>query len=104
MDFKLPDEFKNADGKTRDCIILACTSQKYFGDFIKKAQANPLVWTTSLMCPEAYTLHDAITGYINKESTPRIRQRAVMAYVKYQKCSKAAAANLLVSGFKNPAD
>jgi hypothetical protein len=31
MDFRLPNSFKNADGKNRDCIILACISKKYFG-------------------------------------------------------------------------
>ncbi|UOE50044.1 hypothetical protein MTO98_03030 [Mucilaginibacter sp. SMC90] len=96
MDFRLPDEFKNADGKTRDCIILACVSKKYFNRFITPTKANPLLWTTGLMCPEAYTLHDAVKGYINNESQTSIRKRAVAAYVKYQKCSAQAAANLLV--------
>jgi hypothetical protein len=97
MDFRLPNEFKNADGKTRDCIILACISKKYFNGFITAAKANPLIWTTGLMCPEAYTLHDAITGYINNETETSIRKRAVAAYVKYQKCSTLAATNLLVN-------
>lgn len=97
MDFRLPNEFKNTDGKTRDCIILACISKKYFNGFITNAKANPLLWTTGLMCPEAYTLHDAVTGYINNEAPANIRQRAVAAYVKYQKCSTQAAANLSVN-------
>ncbi|QEC80490.1 hypothetical protein FSB76_13315 [Mucilaginibacter ginsenosidivorax] len=99
MDFGLPNKFKNADGKTRDCIILACISKKYFSGFITQAKANPLVWTTGLMCPEAYTLHDAIAGYIKNEPGEKIRTRAVSAYVKYQKCSVNAATNLLVSGW-----
>jgi hypothetical protein len=99
MDFNLHNEFKNADGKTRDCIILACISKKYFGSFITQAKANPLVWTTGLMCPEAYTLHDALAGYIKNEPREKIRARAVSAYVKYQKCSVNAATNLLVSGW-----
>nr|WP_294945104.1 hypothetical protein [uncultured Mucilaginibacter sp.] len=98
MDFRLADKFENADGKTRDCIILACISKKYFGGFIAKAKATPLVWTTGLMCPEAYTLHDAITGYLQNESHQQIRGRAAAAYAKYQKCSVKAATNLLVSG------
>lgn len=98
MDFKLPNKFKNVDGKARDCIILACISKKYFGGFIDQTKAYPLVWTTGLMCPEAYTLHDALTGYIQNESRQKIRNRAVAAYVKYQKCSVDAASHLLVSG------
>jgi hypothetical protein len=50
------------------------------------------------MCPEAYTLHDAITGYIKNETNQNIRNRAISAYAKYQKCSANAAGNLLVSG------
>jgi len=97
MDFRLPNEFKNTDYKTRDCIILACTSKKYFNSFITNAKTNVLLWTTGLMCPEAYTLHDAVTGYINNEPKASIRNRAIAAYVKYQKCSTQAAANLLVN-------
>jgi hypothetical protein len=99
MDFHLPDTFRNKDGKKRDCIILACVSKTYFSPFIYQSGANPLVWTTGLMCPEAYTLHDAITGYINQESAEAIRTRAAMAYNKYQKCGLKASRNLLVSGF-----
>lgn len=99
MDFGLPNKFKNVDGKTRDCIILACISKKYFSGFIIQAKTTPLVWTTGLMCPEAYTLHDAIAGYIKNESNEAIRTRSVSAYVKYQKCSVNAATNLLVSGW-----
>jgi len=98
MDFRLPNSFKNADGKNRDCIILACISKKYFGGFINDAKARPLVWTTGLMCPEAYTLHDAMTGYINNETHEQIRLRAVRAYNKYQKSGMGFASELLVSG------
>lgn len=58
-----------------------------------------LLWTTGLMCPEAYTIHDALTGYVNKETNEAIRTRAALAYAKYQKCSVSAARNLLVTGW-----
>ncbi len=99
MDFQLSESFENTDGKTRDCIILACFSKKYFGPHLKNTSANPLVWTSHLMAPEAYTLHDALTGYVNGESAEKIRTRAVLAYSKYQKCNEKAARNLLVSGW-----
>lgn len=99
MGFNLPDEFKNTDHKTRDCIILACISKKYFSGFVTKSNANPLLWTTGLMCPEAYTLHDALTGYICKEPSNEIQHRAALAYAKYQKCDATAAKKLLVTGF-----
>jgi len=98
MDFRLADTIKNTDSKTRNCIILACISKTYFGPFIKSSKSYPLVWTTGLMCPEAYTLHDAINAYINNESKEQIRLSAVSAYNKYQKLG-AATNRLLVSGW-----
>lgn len=98
MDFSLEENFKNADGKKRDAIILACYSKSYFSSYLEQTQANPIVWTTGLMCPEAYSLHDAITGYVNGENAEAMRSRAAKAYTKYHKCGEKAARNLLVTG------
>jgi hypothetical protein len=51
------------------------------------------------MAPEAYTVHDAISAYINNQSRENIRIKAAQAYAKYQKCSEKAAKNLLVGGW-----
>jgi hypothetical protein len=99
MDFDLTERFDNEDGKKRNVIILACYSKSYFSPHLKNANVNPLVWTTHLMAPEAYTVHDAITGYTNNESNESIRSRAAAAYSKYQKCSLKAARKLLVTGW-----
>lgn len=98
MDFQLHERFENTDGHQRDVIVLACTSQSYFEPHLKSANTNPIVMTTGLMAPEAYTIHDAITGYVNGETNEQIRQRAAKAYAKYQKCGVNAAMNLLVTG------
>lgn len=99
MDFTLPLSFKNLDGKQRETIILACISKGYFDPYLLQTKSQPLLWTTGLMAPEAYTLHDAITGYINSESDESIRTRGANAYAKFQKCSIKAARNLLVTGW-----
>lgn len=99
MDFQLTEKFTNTDGKKRDCIILACVSKGYFAPHVKQTQANPLVWTTGLMCPEAYTLHDALSGYVQGEDNEAVRSRAAKAYAQYQKCGEKAARRLLVTGF-----
>ena len=99
MDFSLPDTFQNKDKIQRDAIILACASKQYFATYLKSANANPLVWTTNLMCPEAYTLHDAIHAYIHGSDDDVVRQSAAEAYSKYQKCSVNAAKKLLVTGW-----
>ncbi len=100
MDFSLSESFRNADGQKRDAIMLACISKKYFAPHLSETQARPLVWSTGLMSPEAYTLHDALNAYINGQSPEAIRTAAARAYAKYQKCSEKAARNLLVTGFK----
>lgn len=99
MDFSLRGTCKNADGKQRQSIILACASRQYFKQFIQSSGANPLLWTTHLMAPEAYTLYDALTMYINRGSDAEVRNSAAAAYSKYQKCGIKAAKNLLVTGY-----
>jgi len=99
MDFQLTESYSNMDSIKRDVIILACYSKHYFSPRLKAANVNPLVWTTNLMCPEAYTLHDAITGYVNGETKEDIREKAAAAYAQYQKCSLKAAKGLLVTGW-----
>lgn len=99
MDFQLTESYINKDNKKRDVIILACYSKSYFSPHLSQANVNPLVWTKGLMAPEAYTIHDAITGYTNNESNESIRTRAALAYSKFQKCSEKAARNLLVTGW-----
>lgn len=99
MDFELKDDFKNEDQKQRDVIILACYSKRFFGPHLEDAKVNPLVWTSNLMAPEAYILHDALNGYLNKESNTEIQNRAATAYSKYQKVSLKASKNLLITNW-----
>jgi hypothetical protein len=98
MDFSIPEAYKNVDGIERDAIILACYSKSYFSEYMQSTETNALVLTTGLMCPEAYTIHDAISGYVQGETDEQIRARAARAYSTYQKCSVNAARNLLVTG------
>lgn len=99
MDFSLTNTFQNKDNIRREAIILACASKQYFAPYLRSANTNPLVWTTNLMCPEAYTLHDAINPYIQGLDDLKIWQSAATAYAKYQKCSVNAAKKLLVTGY-----
>lgn len=99
MDFRLRGSSLNVDGKTRQVIILACASRQYFKDYIKSSGANPILWTSHLMAPEAYTLHDALATYINGGNDEAVRNSAAAAYSKYQKCSLKAARNILVTGY-----
>lgn len=99
MDFQLTEKYVNTDQQKRNVVILACYSKSYFSRHLQEANVNPLVWTTGLMCPEAYTVHDAINAYLNNENNEGVRSKAALAYSTYQKCSEKAARNLLVTGW-----
>ncbi|MGQ2985171.1 hypothetical protein [Flavobacterium sp.] len=99
MDFELDETYKNTDKKKRDVIILACFSKMYFGPHLEHANVDPLVWTSHLMAPEAYTIHDAITGYLAGETNEQIRTRAAKAYNTHQKCGEKAARKLFITGW-----
>ncbi len=99
MDFSVSEDFSNTDKRTRDAIMLACISKNYFREHIQAAGARPLLWSTGLMSPEAYTLHDALESYMSKQPADSIRNSAAAAYSKYQRCSIRASKRLLVSGF-----
>ncbi|MFZ1528068.1 MAG: hypothetical protein WAT19_04910 [Ferruginibacter sp.] len=99
MDFQLPENFSNKDSIVRDAIVLACMSKRYFSPYLKQTGARPLLWSTNLMSPEAYTLHDALELYIKDSSPEMLRTAAARSYSRYQKCSERAARNLLITGW-----
>ena len=99
MEFSVDIDYNKDVKKIKDLIILACYSKEYFSPEIKKANANPILWTTHLMAPEAYTLKSAIDGWINNETGSTIDERAAQAYNKYQKCGIKGARNLFTTGF-----
>ncbi len=99
MDFSLDKTFSPLNEIKPDAVVLACISKRFFTPYIKQTGANPLVWTTGLMAPEAYTLKWLIDGWILEETYEQIRERAAKAYNYYQKCGMRGARNLLVTGY-----
>lgn len=99
MDFTIDNVFKKQNNNKRESIILACYSKRYFINYVKSAGAEPLLWSTHLMSPEAYTLEAAIRGWILGENNSSIRKRAASAYDKYLHCGIKGATNLLVTGW-----
>jgi hypothetical protein len=99
MDFQLPRFSRNKNEIRRDAIVLACASKQYFSEAMRASGAYPLLWTTGLMAPEAYSLKSALDGWIARESYEQVRDRAAAAYDKYQKCGLRAARRLFVSGW-----
>jgi hypothetical protein len=91
MDFQIPLIAGKTSGKPREAVILACTSKAFIAPYLRQTGAEPLLWTTGLMAPEAYTLKAALDGWIASESHEQIRLRSAQAYDKYQKCGARAA-------------
>lgn len=99
MDFNL-DSYPTKSGTAKkEVIILACSSKHFYNEAIRKSGAEPLLWTSGLMCPEAYTLSATCKGWVLHESNAAIRERAAVAYNTYQKCGMNGARNLLVTGW-----
>jgi hypothetical protein len=99
MDFQLSKFPVKKNDVHRDAVVLACVSKQFFAEPVRASGAYPLLWTTGLMAPEAYTLKSALDGWIAGERGEQIRDRAAGAYDKYQKCGFHAAHRLLVSGW-----
>jgi hypothetical protein len=99
MDFRLPNPTGNRTDNRREAIILACASRQFFSEPLRASGAHPLLWTTGLMAPEAYTLESALDGWIENETGEQIRERAAVAYDKYQKCGLRGARRLFASGW-----
>jgi hypothetical protein len=99
MDFQIPPIAGPKGNKQRRTIVLACASKSYFAPYIRQTGAEPLLWTTGLMAPEAYTLKAALDGWIAGEDNEAIRRRAAQAYDKYQKCGTRGALRLFATGW-----
>jgi hypothetical protein len=99
MDFSLKEVVSGQKDARRSAIVLACASKRYFGSVLRPTGAQPLLWTTNVMAPEAYTLKAALDAWVAGEPDEQIRQRAAAAYAQYQKISTKAALGLFSSGW-----
>lgn len=99
MDFTLPVIPQKADNQRRDIAIFACASKPYFYEAIRQTGANPLIWTTHLLSPEAYTLVPLINGWIQQQKPMAIQEQVAAAYHQYQKCGMKGARKLFVTGW-----
>ncbi len=99
MDFDVPVRELQGDSTGLPAIILACISKGYFQNHLTALRADPVLWTTGLMAPEAYTLRAAVESWAAGKSRSEIRAQAAAAYHQYQHCGETAARRLLVTGY-----
>ena len=96
MDFSVPAP-EAGSGKARSAIVLACSSRAHFSDHLAAAGAHPLLLTTGLLAPEAYTLDAAIRAWASGAPASDVREAAAGAYHRYQQCGLRAARGLFTT-------
>lgn len=84
-------------GAARSAIVLACASKSYFLAHLRRAGAHPLLLTTGLMAPEAYSLDAAIRAWVGGGPTSAVRDAAASAYDRHQHCGARAARALFTA-------
>jgi len=100
MDFSLPPGPEPAAGAAapgqavRSAVVLACASQAFFQPHLARGGSHPLLLTTNLMAPEAYTLDAAVTAWAQGGAAETVRDAAARAYAIYQKISLRSAHRL----------
>ena len=85
MDFDLEDPRPDPSAPPRSAIVLSCASQPYFQARLERLGAHPLLLTTNLMAPEAYTLDAARVAWLEGRSPEGVRDAAAAAYARYQR-------------------
>jgi hypothetical protein len=98
MDFEAPATVPGSESPPRAAIVLACASQPYFKPLLRRGRAYPLLLTTGLMAPEAYSLEAAIRAWFTAPEPDAVRRAAAKAYSRYQGCSLRAAQRLFATG------
>lgn len=101
MDFRFSrTPVADSTATPRSAIILACASRQYFLPLLRTGGSNPLLLTTHLMAPEAYSLEAAISSFATMKSTKQLHENVAAAYHKYQKCGLKAARRLFAVSFE----
>ena len=97
MDFSAPSLPRSVvRAPAHASVVLACVSDHYFSRLLAE-KSVPLLTTSGLMAPEAYSLDAALTSWFSGEPASDVRRAAASAYAKYQKTSERAALRLFVA-------
>lgn len=94
MDFTAPPRAPGSEQPSRAAVVLACASKPYFESLLEGSGAYPLLLTTGLMAPEAYSLEAAVRTWFTTTDAAATRRAAADAYQAYQHCGLRAARRL----------
>jgi hypothetical protein len=79
-------------------VVLACLSHKYFAAPLASAACPPLITTSSLMAPEAYSLDAILRSWAAGDAPKVTRNKAGDAYANYQRIAAGAGRGVFVAG------
>lgn len=101
MDFSLENYPSHNPGSSpeRQAAVFACASKAYFDVPLREAGAYPLIWTTGLMSPEAYSLKALADAWLEGKNAEATRQKVAEAYNSHQKCGLNGAKRLFATGW-----
>lgn len=91
MEFGVAPRYARGAARRPRAIVLACASMQYFSAHLQRAGSQPLLLTTGLMAPEAYTFTAAIEAWVRGGD---VREAAARAYHRHQQCGLRAARRL----------
>jgi hypothetical protein len=95
MDFALdPPSTSFPNVPPRAAAALACSSRFYFAERLTAVGAHPLLLTTGLMAPEAYTLDAAVREWASGGDRASTLAAAASSYHEYQRCGLKGARRL----------
>jgi hypothetical protein len=94
MDFTAPPRAPGSERPGRAAVVLACASKPYFESLLERSGAYPLLLTTGLMAPEAYSLEASVRTWFTTTDAAATRRAAADAYQAYQHCGLRAARRL----------
>lgn len=97
MEFSVAPRYFDRPPSRPRAIVLACASKQYFSAHLARAKSEPLLLTTGLMAPEAYTLTAAIEAWVRTKEEAQVREAAAQAYNKWQKCGMKGARRLFAT-------
>jgi len=92
----VPDGARRA--APRASAVLACASRSYFLNHLERGESYPLLLTTGLMAPEAYTLDAMVREWFAQADPASTCLAAARAYDRFQHCGVAAAKRLFGCG------
>jgi hypothetical protein len=79
-------------------VVLACLSHRYFAAPLASAACPPLITTSSLMAPEAYSLDVILRSWAAGDPPRVVRDKAGDAYARYQRIARGAGRGVFIAG------